>query len=226
MVFDLFYKQDFEVGSVLDDWDVSLSVMVFNGYNNVIFVIYVNIWFFNDFIVMEMLVLGFVEVNDIFCFDYCYVEYFVGIELMVFIDMDSLNVGVFIDCGEIYMNVFVVFDILYILFVDMIMVVFLLEEYVGEYICVCFQGIWGEGDYWLDIDNINICCCNVIMVDMIIIGVSVVDMIDGSIVVLLMSFEGLYIYEWSIGDFIWVVVNLGVGEYIVMIMDGFGCQDV
>jgi len=220
------YKQDFEAGGVPDDWEVSSSVTVSNGHNNATFAIHANIWSFNDSIAMEMPVLGPVETGDTLRFDYRYVEYFAGTEATILSDMDSLNVGVSTDCGETYTTVFSVSDTAHTPSVDMTTVTLPLEAYAGEYIRVRFQGIWGEGDYWLDIDNINIRRCNGIMVDTTITGASAADMTDGSIAVLPTSSEGPYTYEWSTGDSTRVVSNLGVGEYTVTITDGFGCQDV
>jgi hypothetical protein len=220
------YKQDFEAGGVPDDWEVSPSVTVSNGHNNATFAIHANIWSFNDSIDMEMPVLGPVEAEDTLRFDYRYVEYFAGTEPTVLTDMDSLKVGVSTDCGETYTTVFTVSDSLHVPSVDMTAVTLPLEEYAGEYIRVRFQGIWGEGDYWLDIDNINIRRCNGITIDSTITGASAADMTDGSIAVLPTSSEGPYTYEWSTDDSTRVVSNLGVGEYTVTITDGFGCQDV
>ncbi|WP_425422530.1 T9SS type A sorting domain-containing protein [Phaeodactylibacter xiamenensis] len=220
------YKQDFEAGGVPDDWEVSPSVTVSNGHNNASFAIHANIWSFNDSISLEMPVLGPVEAGDTLRFDYRYVEYFAGTEPTVLTDMDSLKVGVSTDCGETYTTVFTVSDSLHVPSVDMTTVTLPLEEYAGEYIRVRFQGIWGEGDYWLDIDNINIRRCSGITIDSTITGASAADMTDGSIAVLPTSSEGPYIYEWSTGDSTRVVSDLGVGEYTVTITDGFGCQDV
>lgn len=220
------YKQDFEAGGVPDDWEVSPSVTVSNGHNNATFAIHANIWSFNDSIAMEMPVLGPVEAEDTLRFDYRYVEYFAGTEPTVLTDMDSLKVGVSTDCGETYTTVFTVSDSLHVPSIDMTTVTLPLEEYAGEYIRVRFQGIWGEGDYWLDIDNINIRRCNGITIDSTITGASAADMTDGSIAVLPTSSEGPYTYEWSTDDSTRVVSNLGVGEYTVTITDGFGCQDV
>lgn len=220
------YRQDFEAGGLPEDWDVSPSVTVSNGHNNASFAIHANIWSFNDSISMEMPVLGPVEAGDTLRFDYRYVEYFAGTEPTILTDMDSLLVAISVDCGETYSNVFTVSDSAHIPSLDMTTIELPLEDYVDEYIRVRFQGLWGEGDYWLDIDNINLRRCNGISVDSTITGTSGMDMTDGSIAVLPTSETGPYTYIWNTQDSTRVISDLGVGEYTVTITDGFGCQDV
>lgn len=221
------YKQDFEAGNIPEDWDVSPSVSVSEGHNNASFAIHANIWSFNDSIAMEMPVLGPVEAEDTLRFDYRYVDYFAGTEATVLTEMDTLGVAISVDCGETYTDVLTISGAEHTPSVDMTTVALPIgEDFDGEFIRVRFQGIWGESDYWLDIDNINMRRCNGIAIDSTITGTSGVDMTDGSIEVLATSSEGPFTYVWSTNDSTRVVDNLGVGAYTVTITDGFGCQDI
>lgn len=224
---DLPYKEDFEAGSIPEGWEASTSVSVSDGHNNASFAMHANVWSFNDSIDMEMPVLGPVMANDTLRFDYRYVEYFPGTEATVLTEMDTLGVAVSIDCGETYTNVLTISGTDHTPSVDMTTVELPLgENFEGEFVRVRFQAIWGEGDYWFDIDNINIRRCAGIDIDSTITGTSGMDMTDGSIEVLPASSEGPYTYVWNTNDSTRVVSGLGVGEYTVTITDGFGCQDV
>jgi hypothetical protein len=223
---DLPYREDFEAGGVPEGWDVSPSVAVSNGHNNVSFAIHANIWSFNDSIGMDMPVLGPVETGDTLRFDYRYVNFFPSTEAAVLSDTDSLKTSISIDCGETYTDVFNITGANHIPSAEMTTVELPLDEFEGEYIRVRFEGIWGEGDYWLDIDNINVRRCNGITIDSTVTGASGMDMADGSIEVLPVDSEGPFTYVWSTNDSTRVISGLGVGEYTVTITDGFGCQDV
>ena len=98
-------------------------------------------------------------------------------------------------------------------------------DYAGEYIRVRFLGLWGEGDYWLDIDNVNIRRCESITVDSTITNTTGVAAADGGINLLPTNSEGPFTYEWDTGDSTRVVTGLLPGGYTVTITDSFGCQD-
>ncbi len=224
---DLPYKEDFEAGNIPEGWITSGNFNVSDGHNLSSFAIHANVWSFNDSVAITLPVLGPVAANDTLRFDYRYVEYFPGTEATTLSEGDSLAVGISTDCGETFTSVEVINSMNHTPSVDLATVEIPIgADYAGEYIQVRFLGLWGEGDYWLDIDNVNIRRCTSINVDSTITNTTGAAVADGSINLMPTNSEGPFTYEWGTGDSTRVITGLLPGDYTVTITDGFGCQDV
>ena len=102
-----------------------------------------------------------------------------------------------------------------------------LDQFGGEVIKIRFVGTWTEGDYWLDIDNINIIGCpQSLSPEFQTNYESTVGASDGSITVNPKQGQAPYTYEWDTGDNTATISDIPAGNYSVTITDANGCIEV
>jgi hypothetical protein len=224
--FDLPYREDFESAALPSNWTVSSGVNVTNGHGNSSFVIHSNLWASTPTASMEGPVVGPVQAGDTLRFDYRMVNFSANGQGTVLTANDSLNVSISTDCGETYEQVLVINGNNHIPSAMLATVAIPLDEYVDEYIQFRFRGVWAVGDYWLDIDNINVRRCGDLALTAEVVNATGMNQADGSISVLPGDSEGPYTYVWSNGDSSRTITDLLPGEYTVTVADGFGCTDV
>jgi len=138
---------------------------------------------------------------------------------------DSLVVKISTDCGMTYETFYVITQDNHITSSELTTVDLDLSSFAGEVINVKFEGIWGTGDYFLDIDNINIYQCANITLATDVIPESVAGASDGTISVIPAS-VGPYTYLWSTGDTTAQITDLTAGVFSVTVVDFFGCSTV
>lgn len=225
--FDLPYREDFEAGGIPDGWATSTNVAVSNGHNNSSFAIHANLWSFSNTMSIELPVLGPVQANDTLRFDYRFVDYFAGTNPTAITEADSLVAEISLDCGLTYEPVLAISVDNHTPAVEMTTVeIPLADSLAGEYMRLRLRGVWGAGDYWLDIDNINVRRCGSLELDADITGATGENNADGVVEILTGAGEGPYTFEWTSGDSTRVVNTLLPGQYLVTVTDGYGCQDL
>ena len=96
--------------------------------------------------------------------------------------------------------------------------------FAGEVIKLRFKATWGGGDYWLDIDNINIIACpQSFAIDAQTIYETSIGAGDGAILVNPTQGQSPYNYDWDDPN---APDNLEEGTYTVTITDANGCVEV
>ncbi len=203
------------------------SDLVGNGHNNVSYVAYDNLWSGDQEYELRSPVFGPINPGDSLTFDYRYSDYFPGTTATILGDGDVLEIAVSTDCGQTFTTIHTIDQNNHIPIVEMTNVLLDLDDYAGEYIQVRFLGFWGTGDYWLDLDNINVLGCPPSLgLNASITPVSSAGGTDGAVSV--QPSQGLapYSYEWSNGNTSNSITGLAEGNYTLTVTDALGCVSV
>jgi hypothetical protein len=101
-----------------------------------------------------------------------------------------------------------------------------LMAYVGKSIKVRFVGSHGGGDYFIDLDNINILSCPTsLALSANRLATSSAVATDGSITITPSQGTPLYTYAWGGGETTQTINNLAAGTYSVTVTDQNNCTD-
>ncbi len=168
--------------------------------------------------------IGPINFGDSLTFDYRYTDWSAGTVATTLGSGDSLQIQVSTDCGDSFTTVFTINQNNHTPTAVMTNRLIDLDQFGGEVIKIRFVGTWGSGDYWLDIDNINIIGCpQSLGVELQTIYESTTGASDGSIVVNPTQGQSPFTYEWDDPN---APDNLGEGTYTVTITDANGCIEI
>ncbi|MDX1665738.1 MAG: T9SS type A sorting domain-containing protein [Saprospiraceae bacterium] len=220
--------EDFEQAILPSGWSASDDAVITDGHNNESVVLAYNL--FEDQANFEATtpVVGPVQRDDSLFFDYRYVDFLSGgTEPKQLGSEDNLRIEISTDCGASYNEVFRIERANHVTSTELATVGIPLSVFEGEDIKVRFNARWGSGDYWLDLDNINIRRCPASL------GLTVetseeteTGAKDGQATVIPTDGSAPYTYEWSSGDSTKTAVSLEAGDYRVTVTDQFGCSDI
>ncbi len=150
------YFEDFESGTVPPGWTVDTDVTVTNGHGNSSFVMTDNLWSGDQVFNAATPAIGVISPNDTLRFDYRFVN-FSGVNVPTTLsNNDNFRVQISTDCGATYTTVLTINGANHTPSAAMTTVRVPLVNYAGQAIRVRFNATWATGDYWLDIDNINV----------------------------------------------------------------------
>ncbi len=223
------FAENFEGGRLPEGWETpNESVPVTDGHNAPSFVLSDNLWSVDEEFTAFTPNIGPVEMGDSLTFDYRYVTFgSLGEGPKELAAGDSLFVAISTDCGGTYERVLTVDSTNHQPSLDLQTVVIYLDDYVGENIKIRFQAVWGEGDYFIDIDNVNIIRCPASLnVQADIQNATNNNTNDGRISLDVGAGLEPFRYRWSNGDSSKTVVNLAAGTYTVTVVDAVGCEEV
>ena len=220
------FVEDFEGMQIPENWITDGGVS--NAHSNVSYVIFDNLWSSDQSFEIITPNIGLIEPNDSLTFDYRYVNFSNnGQDAASLGSGDSLQVQISTDCGENYTTVLTIDENNHVESNVMTNVVIYLDDYVGEAIKVRFNALWATGDYYLDIDNINIIRCpQSLGLSAEIVDESVTNGFDGIATIITEAGLEPYSYAWSTGDTTKTVVGLTAGVYQVIVTDRAGCSDI
>ena len=219
------FVEDFEKGRIPDEWSIDSDAIVTDDHNNSSFVLSDNLFAQDSSFSVSTPVLGLVRENDSLHFDYRFVDFVgEGQEGTTLGDNDRLEVFISTDCGvtrelvlAIGANNHVVSNAFSRQRID-------LSGYVGLYIQVIFEVTYGEGDYWIDLDNIGIPVCG----EDLVVTIESTPYINGGsrAIALVGGGVGPFSYEWSTGDTQANIVTPQDGGYAVTVTDALGCSGI
>lgn len=226
--FPLPLQEDFESGVFPTGWttDEFNPMYAPNAHNNPTYVIADNVYSFDPTFTVTTFRVGPLGANDSLTFDYRYVNWFAGTIATTLGPNDKLEVQISEDCGVTYNTVFTINNTNHVSSTQFATRTVNLAAYEGKAINVRFLATWGQGDYWVDLDNINITGCPG---SLVVLG-SVTDessagASDGKITADPTLGTGPYTYSWSNGGNGPTQSNLPAGEYVVTVTDANGCTD-
>jgi len=164
--------------------------------------------------------------GDSLSFDYRFADFFAG-TVGTILSGDTLEVQISDDCTETWTTVFVIDENNHTPTPDMTTAFVDLSAYAGQGINIRFFHSWAAGDYWVDLDNINILGCppNLALSPSILSPTTDIGN-NGQIALNPLFGTGPYFYDWSTGDETSTISNLVSGEYVVTVTDINGCQDI
>ena len=220
------FREDFEAGALPANFTYDTDLTVGNTHNNSSFVIYDNLYSGDQTMQFATPVIGPIGAEDTLVFDYRFVNYFDGTIPTILTPTDTLEVSLSIDCGASYFPVFVITGNEHTPSLEMVTGEVPLNAYEGLFLKARFRGRWGAGDYWLDIDNINVRRCPPsLALEAEVTKVSTQDGMDGSISASANDGAGPYTYTWSNGATGSTINGLEPGLYKVTVTDYYGCRD-
>ena len=169
---------------------------------------------------------GPINSGDSLTFDYRYTLWVAG-EVGHALDEDFLIVEISNDCGENYTTAFTVDESNHTTTAEYTNRTVDLTPFAGEFIRIRFRALHGSGDYWMDLDNINIIGCP----QNFDLAVEIEEPAsggtgDGSIGVFPQAGAEPFTYLWNTGETSNILTNLDSGEFSVTVTDANGCEQV
>ncbi len=217
--------EDFESGVLPDDWMSDPDVIVGNAHNSVTTVLYDNLFGGDSEMTVSTPFYGLVSEGDEFSFDYRYTDWSAGTDGAILAG-DQLQVQISTDCGETYNTIYTVDDTNHAVSPDFANVTLDLTSFAGESVGFRFFATWASGDYWLDIDNINVIACPSNL-NLVVDATNPTSggANDGTASVTPVQGVPPYEFAWSNGDTSSMIMGLGDGTYTVVVTDSIGCID-
>ncbi len=222
--------EDFEAGVLPDTWTADPDIFVANAHNSVTNVMYDNMFGGDPEMVVATPIYGLVSAGDEFSFDYRYTDWSAG-EVGTTLNGDQLEIQVTTDCGASYNTIYTIDSLNHTASPDFANVSLDISAFAGESVGFRFFATWASGDYWLDIDNVNVLACpsNLGLI-LDVTEPTSGGASDGTASVNPIQGVGPYTYEWNnevngnplTGN---PVSGLGDGTYTVIVTDSLGCID-
>lgn len=220
------FSEDYESGQLTGGWNFNSTTNPISApgdHSNPTSVIAANLFGGNPNFTLNSPLYGPLAPNMSFSFDYRYTQWSEGSEAHI-LTTDSLLLQISTDCGSSYETLVRVDKDTHTSTAEFTRVGADLSAYAGQSVQFRIVGTWGGGDYWLDVDNINIISCSVYEVSAEVINVSEDGAGDGSISLTPNGGQAPYFYNWSTGDNTATVSELSPGDYTVTVFDNRGCQ--
>jgi hypothetical protein len=214
---------DFEDGELPEGWVFSDNT-IGNVHNNVSVVIYDNLFAGDQNYEVTTGNIGPVNPGDSLTYDYRYTNWSAGTTPTTLGMGDILLIQISTDCGDTFATLDQVDMTNHTPSAVMTNRTVDLNAYAGEVVKLRFLALWGSGDYWIDIDNINIIGCPADFGLEITTNYETSEGAgDGSIEIEPSNGTAPYTYTWSDPN---APNEIGAGTYTVTITDGLGCEDV
>ncbi|MCB0520054.1 MAG: T9SS type A sorting domain-containing protein [Lewinellaceae bacterium] len=215
--------EDFEDGTVDPLWINNGSIFPPDSHNNESFVLGINLWAGVQNFALTTKRYGVLAPGDQLSLDYRFVDYFEGTQATDLGD-NTVEVQISDDCGESFETIYTIDESNHTPTTDMTTLILPLDQYEGKAINLRLVGAWSGGDYWLDIDNINITGCPANLgLEAQIVG-SPENEASGSITLIPHLGTAPFSYSWDIGSTGATINDLPVGVYEVTVTDAAGCQ--
>jgi hypothetical protein len=166
---------------------------------------------------------GPIEKGDSLTFDYRFAD-LTGQLGAILGAADKLEVLISTDCGATFRQVAVINSSNHTVSAQMKKFSVHLDSFTNQYIRIRFLASWGQGDYYIDLDNIQVLRCPPSL------GLSIVVAGAGTsgktATVLSQSLSGPYSYTWNTGGTTPSIPLLSNGTFTVTVTDRNGCQDI
>ena len=214
-------QEDFESGFTLPAGWITNGYIT-NGNNNTSYVLTQNLFEFNSNYSTLLPRFGLVGANDSLRFDYRITDYPDGTEPTILSNGTQFTVQISADCGP-FETVYAIDSTTHVPTADLTSVAIGLEQYAGQTIQIRFQGTWQDGDFFFDLDNINLRACAVDLDLTADVTPATPGQDNGQATVNAGAGDPPFTYKWSNGPVTQTVTNLAIGQYTVTVTDAAGC---
>lgn len=221
------FQEDFESGfAAVDDWTFTTGFAnVTDAHNNTSQVLAVNLY--SSFPIMDYQTprIGFVDASDTLRFDYRITNYNGDGTVATPIGTNTIIVQVSTDCGDQYTTVYTINNATHTPQVPLQTVKIPMGDFAGQAVVIRFLGTWTAGDYWFDLDNINLSNCAYDMELSATVAPSTTGDNGTATVTVGATDNPPYQFLWSTGSTVDSISNVAVGTYSVTVTDVNGCTD-
>jgi len=221
------FQEDFESGfASIADWTFTTGFAnVTNAHNNTSQVLAVNLY--SSFPIMDYQTprFGFVDASDTLRFDYRITNYSGDGTVATTLGNNTIIVQVSTDCGDQYTTVYSINNTTHTAQVPLQTVKIPMGDFAGQAVIVRFLGTWTAGDYWFDLDNINLSNCAYDMELSATVAPSTTGDNGTATVTVGATDNPPYQFLWSTGSTVDSISNVAVGTYSVTVTDVNGCTD-
>ena len=218
------FQENFESQTIPNDWTVTGFPFITSGTGNTSYVLEVNIWSGNPTIMYELPRYGMISDNDTLTFDYRLTDFATGGTVpTVLAGGTKIDVQVSTDCQN-YQTIYTINAASHVPSILMKTIKVGLGAYSGKSISIRFRSAWTTGDFYFDLDNINLRAC---AADMNLTPTVVPSTTgqNGAATVNVGLGNPPYTYLWSNGATTKTVMNLPIGPITVTVTDALGCTD-
>lgn len=222
------FQEDFESGfAAIADWTLTAGFAnITSDHNNESQVLAVNIWVNTPVMNYQTPRFGFVDASDTLRFDYRITDFSGGGTIATALGNNNIQVQVSTDCGEQFTTVYTIDNSTHTPQVTLQTVKIPMGNFADQAIIVRFLGTWAAGDFWFDLDNINLSSCAYDMELSATVDPSTTGD-NGSVTVTVGADDNPpYEFIWNTGSTDETISNLAVGTYTVTVSDADGCSDV
>ncbi len=216
------FSENFESQMVPQGW--TTTGFVTNAHGNTSYVLAENLYSFNPEFEHILPRYGIIGANDSLSFSYRIVN-FSGSSPTILALGTKFELQVSTDCGETFQNLNTINSLNHTPTAVLRTRKVSLAAYSGQAIIIRFLGTWTSGDFYFDLDNINLLSCPADMALTATITNTPPGQSDGAATVNVGLGNAPYTYNWSTGATTKTVSNLAVGTYTVTVMDAYGCSD-
>lgn len=219
------FAENFENRNTLGAWSIDDDAALTSGHNNVSNVLSDNLWSRDQELMAITPQIGPIVAGDSLSFEYRIVDFSAPHPPQELADGDSLFIDVSTDCGETFTNIYQITAANHDTTTEMTQIRLSLEDFVGFAVKIRFFGQRrNAGDYYLDIDNVNVFQCSDLQLAAEVTNASDSNSENGSVRVI--PREGLapFSYNWSTGSITNTATQLAPGEYSVTVTDRLGCS--
>ncbi len=199
---------------------------VTNGHNNGSNVLAVQMAAFNSSFETDLPRYGYIATGDSLRFDYRLVSPD-GTLATVLLNGSKIEVQVSGDCGDTYQTLYTINNFNHLPSLNLRTVNVNLSAYAGQAIFVRFKGAWGAGNFFFDLDNVNLRSCAASMLLSATTKGASAGQNNGSATINVGIGNPPYSFAWS-NDTTTTNPTLGglaLGEYVVSVTDSRGCSD-
>ncbi len=218
------FFEDFEDQVIPDGWAVTGFPFITNGNANTSNVIETNLWSSNNSFIYDLPRYGEIGAGDSLTFDYRITNFGSGGTVPTSLAGGTkIDVMVSTDC-QTFQAIYSINIVTHTPSVNMKNIKISLAAYAGQSIAIRFRGTWSAGDFYFDLDNINLRACAADM-GLYPTVVPSTNGQNGQATVNVGLGNPPYTYAWSNGATTQTVTGLPVGPIIVTVTDALGCTD-
>lgn len=219
------FQEDFE-GSTDIPAQWATEGFVTNGHNNLSNVLAVQMGAFNTSFETDLPRYGYIATGDSLRFDYRLVSAD-GTAAAVLLNGSKIEVQISDDCGDTYQTAYTINGFNHTPTLNLSTVNVSLNAYAGQAIFIRFKGTWGAGNFFFDLDNVNLRSCAASMLLSATTKGASAGQNNGSATISVGTGNPPYTFAWS-NDTTTTNPTLGglaLGEYVVSVTDSRGCSD-
>lgn len=214
------FHEDFESLTLQPGW--TSDGFITNAHGNTSYVLAVNLYSFNPESTLDLPRYGFIGANDSLEFSYRITNFSGGPTILA--EGTRFEVQASSDCGDTYQVLYTIDKTNHTPTVLTRKIKIGLAQFAGQSITIQFLSTWSAGDFYFDLDNINLLSCAADMALTADVTHVTPGLSDGSATVNVGLGNPPYTYTWNTGDSTQTVNNLAIGTYSVTVNDSYGCS--